>query len=86
VTWRIEYLVSVVDEDIPALPKAARERIRLEIERKLATYPVEFGKPLQFSLKGCRRLQVGDYRVIFRIEPSCVLVVRIGHRKDVYER
>ena len=32
------------------------------------------------------RIRVGDYRVIYRIEEDrlLVLVVRIGHRKDVY--
>ncbi len=83
--YRVEYLESVVVEDIPALFKAARERVRAEIERKLSTNPVEFGKPLQYSLKGCRRLRVGDDRVIFSIESDCVLVVKIGHRKDVYD-
>jgi mRNA interferase RelE/StbE len=84
-TYRVEYLESVVTEDIPALPKAARAQIRRAIERKLATNPVEFGKPLQYSLKGCRRLRVGDYRVVFSVEGDCVLVVKIGHRKEVYE-
>lgn len=32
------------------------------------------------------RIRVGDYRVIYRIENDAlvVLVVKIGHRKDVY--
>jgi mRNA interferase RelE/StbE len=82
--YRLEYLQSVVDVDIPALPKAARERIRREIERKLTTHPIEFGKPLQYSLKGCRRIRVGDYRIVFRIDRECVVIVKIGHRKEVY--
>lgn len=84
-TYRIEYLESVVTEDIPALPKTARARIRGAIERKLATNPVDFGKPLQYSLKGCRRLCVGDYRVIFSIDGDLVLIVKIGHGRKVYE-
>ncbi len=84
-TYRVEYLESVVNEDIPALPKTARRRVRLEIERKLAVHPIHFGKPLQYSLKGCRRLRVGDYRVVFIIEDERVVVVKIGHRKDVYD-
>ena len=43
-------------------------------------------KPLRYSLQGARRLRVGDYRVIYRIEPpDVVLVVKIGHRREVYE-
>ena len=84
--WRIEYLESVVRDDIPTLSEAVRRRIRKAIEGKLGTNPVEFGKPLRYSFKGARRLRVGDHRVIYRIEPpAVVLVVKIGHRRDVYE-
>ena len=84
-TYRVRYLESVVRADIPTLPKAARERIRRAIETKLATNPVEFGKPLQYSLKGARRLRVGDYRVVFVIDGDEVTIVKIGNRKEVYE-
>ncbi|MDZ4838686.1 MAG: type II toxin-antitoxin system RelE/ParE family toxin [Bacteroidota bacterium] len=38
-------------------------------------------------MKGHRRLRVGDYRVIYRIESetNTVIVVAIKHRKDIYE-
>lgn len=85
-TYRIEYLASVVDDDIPRLPRSVRRQIRTAIERKLVSHPVEFGKPLRYSLKGARRLRVGDWRVIYTIEPpDVVLVVKIGHRREVYE-
>ncbi len=83
--YRIEYLESVVEADIPRLSKTARRRIREAIENKLVHNPIEFGKPLRFSLKGARRLRVGDYRVVYRIEPpDIVLVLKIGHRREVY--
>ncbi|MCB0308987.1 MAG: type II toxin-antitoxin system RelE/ParE family toxin [Bdellovibrionales bacterium] len=70
---------------MPALPKTARQRIKRAIEERLTSNPIEFGKPLRYSLKGARKLRVGDYRVIYRIEPpSTVLIVKIGHRKEVY--
>jgi mRNA interferase RelE/StbE len=36
--------------------------------------------------EGYYRLRVGDYRVVYAIEDAVllVLVVRIGHRRDVY--
>jgi len=78
-TYRIEYLRTVVDDDIPALPKSAKRQIRRAIEQKLTTHPFELGKPLRYSLRGARRLRFGDYRVIYRIEPpDVVLVVKIG--------
>ena len=85
-TYRVEYLETVVRKDIPALTKTARGRIRRAIERCLTSNPIEIGKPLRYSLKGARRMGVGDYRVIYKIEPpNTVLIVKIGHRKEVYE-
>ena len=85
-TYRIEYLESVVDQDLPTLPRSVRKQVKTAIEKKLASHPVEFGKPLRYSLKGARRLRVGDWRVIYKIEPpDLVLVVKIGHRREIYE-
>lgn len=85
--FKIEYLESVVKEDIPALPKNFRKVIERTINERLTVDPVAFGKPLRYSLKGHRRLRVGDYGVVYRIEIEAhiVLIVAIKHRKDVYE-
>ena len=75
--YRIEYLESVVTEDIPRLSKAAQRQIKQAIESKLSSHPMEFGKPLRYSLKGARRLRVGDYRVIYTVEPDEVILIYI---------
>ncbi len=84
--YKIEYFESIKD-DIKSIPKSHREQIRNTIEKKLVNNPIEFGKPLQYSLKGLRRIRVGDYQIIFQIEEikKIVLIVKIGHRKEVYE-
>ena len=83
--YRIEYLKSVVAADIPRLTKVAQRRIKRAIETRLTSHPIEFGKPLRYSLKGARSLRVGDYRVIFTIErDDVILIVKIGHRGEVY--
>ena len=85
-SYRIEYLESVIREDVPQLSTAVRGQIKKSIERKLTSHPIEFGKPLRYSLKGARRLRVGVYRVIYKIEPpDVVLIVKIGHRSEVYQ-
>jgi mRNA interferase RelE/StbE len=85
VTYRIEYLSSVVEEDIPTLDAVVKRRVRRAIETKLTSNPIEFGRPLRHSLLGARRLRVGNWRVIYKIEPpDVVLVVKIGHRSEVY--
>ena len=53
--------------------------------KQLTFDPVAFplSKPLRQRLERCCR--VGDYRILFLIEDQVLLVVQIGHRKDVYE-
>ena len=74
-----------VGKDLAGLGKAEARRILDKIERELParadSYPVLKG---QFS--GLRKLRVGDYRVIFAILGTQVQVLRIGHRREVYER
>lgn len=84
--YSIQYLDSV-KEDIRGLQKSVKEKLRKAIEKKLMLNPIEFGKPLQYSLKGLRRLRVEDYRIIYQIDrdSKTVLIVKIGHRKEVYK-
>jgi len=83
----LEYYEKVVKPDIPSLPKTMRIRIKKAIEERLAVDPVSHGKPLQYALKGHRRLRVGDYRVVYRIssEQQVVVIVAIDHRKNIYD-
>ena len=82
--YTVEYIDSVKD-DLKKISKPDKEIIRKTIEKKLITNPLDFGKPLQYSKKGLRSLRVGDYRVIFKIEEITVLIVKIVHRKEVYD-
>ena len=62
-----------------------RERIRRAIESRLMSAPHEYGLPLRKNLGGYRKLRVGDYRVVFKIEKEVVYVLAIRHRKKIYE-
>lgn len=86
VIFTIRYHEKVVGEDIPRLSQEWRERIKKAIEEKLSTEPESFGKPLRRSLKGYRKLRVGDYRVIFRIEKKIVKIFVIQHRSIAYRK
>jgi mRNA interferase RelE/StbE len=85
--FQIDYLATVVDEDIPSLPKTMRDRIKRAIETRLAADPMGLGKPLRYSFIGHRRIRVGDYRIVYRVDMQKLLVtvVLIKHRKEVYE-
>lgn len=83
--YTIEYIEAVVKVDIPSLPKKIKALIKNAIEERLMIDPIGFGKPLRYSLNGHRRLRVGDYRVVYRIDSKhrMVIIVAIKHRKDV---
>jgi len=83
--FEISYETHVVREDIPRLPQIWKRKIAQAIEEKLRTHPNVYGKPLRKSLKGYRKLRVGDYRVVFRIADSRVLIFAILHRSVVYK-
>lgn len=84
--FEIIYHDLVVKNDIPSLPKTIKARIKNTIEKKLMTEPDKYGKPLRRSLKGYRKLRVGDYRIIFRIEEKRVKIFLIQHRSVVYDK
>ena len=83
--FEILYHHKVVSDDIPKLSANWKAKIREAIEKKLVTHPDLYGKPLRRSLKGYRKLRIGDYRVIFRIEEKTVKILIIGHRSIVYK-
>lgn len=82
--FTVVYHHLVIRDDIPNLSHKWREKVRRAIEKRLMTHPDLYGKPLRRSLKGYRKLRVGDYRIIFRIEESTVKILIIQHRAAVY--
>jgi mRNA interferase RelE/StbE len=82
--YNIVYKKSV-HRDLKKLSKAEAGRILNQIEEELSkkadAYPVLKG---QFA--GLRKYRVGDHRVIFAILGDDVLILRIGHRRDVYRK
>lgn len=47
----------------------------------------ELGKPLTANLAGLWSLRFGDYRAIYQIKQSelIILVLKLGHRKNIYD-
>jgi len=84
-SFEILYHEAVVSQDIPKISKEWRANIKRSIVDKLTSRPEVFGKPLRSSLKGYRKLRVGDYRIVFRIEKKTVKIFAIKHRSVVYE-
>ena len=83
--YSIHFHPAVAIEDIPKLDGSWKENIKKSIRTKLIINPELFGSPLRQSLKGLRKLRVGDYRVIYQIKEKKVLIIMIGHRSVVYK-
>jgi mRNA-degrading endonuclease RelE of RelBE toxin-antitoxin system len=81
---RIVYHPLVVEDDLPKLSGAVKQRIRRAIESKLTTHPERYGIPLRGELHPHWKLRVGDYRVVYDIKGSEVIVKVIAHRRKVY--
>jgi mRNA interferase RelE/StbE len=85
VAYTIQFVEDVVKEQLPSIPMPWRQQIKRALEERLASDPIKLGKPLRYSLLGLRRLRVGDWRIIYRINGNVVEIIKIGNRKDVYE-
>lgn len=85
VKYNIIYLQEVIDSHIPTLSSSAKKLVKRAIEERLVLDPISFGKPLKYSMKGHRRLRVGDYRVIYRIMHDVVSIIAIKHRSIAYD-
>lgn len=69
-----------------AIRDAAQDRIRAAI-RQLADDPTPVDSvPMHGKATGLHRVRVGAMRVVYRVqtERRSVLVLRIGHRREVY--
>ena len=71
--------------DLTALDRMAQVRVRQHIDR-LAGNPFPPGAKKLHCEEPFFRIRAGDYRIIYRVEGQelLVIIVKIGHRKDVY--
>jgi len=87
-TWSIEF-DNAAAKELRKLDKQAQQEILDYLRERIATNkdPRRFGKPLSNNLAGLWRYRIRVYRLICNIENDklVVLVLRVGHRKDVYK-
>lgn len=81
---RIEYKASV-ERDLRKLGETNALRVLRKIEKTLVEEGRQ-GEALSGEFTGLYRLRVGDYRVIYARTDEGYLVLRIGHRRDVYRK
>ena len=81
------YSIQIKSSATKALGKiSAKDKLRLiDAIDKLKEQPFS-GTVLKGEYSGLRRIRVGNYRVVYEVTESAllVLVIRIGHRREVY--
>jgi mRNA interferase RelE/StbE len=87
-TWTVS-VTQKTEKAIEKLDSQAKRKIQHFISELLPNFdnPRQTGKALQGDLKGLWRYRVGDYRLITQIKDHelIILVVELGHRKDIYK-
>ena len=88
-TFHVEFTESA-RKDLKKLDRYTQKIILLWLEKNIegCENPRVHGKPLSTNRAGQWRYRIGDYRVIAKIEDNklVVLVIAIGHRRDVYDK
>jgi len=84
-TWKIEFTPQA-EKDLKKPDRAEAKRIIAFLRERVAPAPKAVGGQLKGQLREYWRYRVGDYRVlaVIKNERLLVLVVRVGHRKNVY--
>ena len=73
------------EKDIRALDPAMKRQIGKAI-LKLQSNPTEQSEKLTDPRIGTYRFRTGDYRVIFDLVGNDLVILRVGHRKEIYRR
>ena len=67
------------------------ERLALKVKNRIGETLLKYREePLSYAVKlkdsrlGTYQFRIGDYRVIFDIEASEIVILRVGHRRDIY--
>lgn len=84
-----QYRIELRPAAVRALGKVHPED-RERIQGAIALLGQDPRPPKAIALSGrpCYRVRIGDYRIIYTIEDDVllVLVLNLGHRRDVYQR
>ena len=83
-SYRLVYTRRAV-KDIERLDPATTSRIGKTLLRYQSD-PLKYAEKLTDPALGSYRFRIGDYRVIFDLKATEIVVLRVGHRRELYKR
>lgn len=74
------------EKELKKLPRNIQIHVLKKLRYFLSTSdPLGFATYLKDSTLGTCRFRIGDYRVIFDIEDTQIIILAIGHRREIYK-
>ena len=71
-------------KELERVPESDQQRV-VDAIHQLEENP-HAGRVLKGGLQGLRRIRVGDWRVLYKIDDSVVSILRVARRRDAYRR
>ncbi len=71
------------EKDIKKLDPSIQKQIGKALQ-KLQDNTAEYSEKLSDPRIGTYRFRIGDYRVIFDIEDGDIVILRVGHHREIY--
>lgn len=81
--FKLSYSKTAVKE-IRKLDSVTKKKLQRKIEQYIKD-PIVHAKKLTNSELGEYRWRVGNYRIVFDLKRNTIIILRVGHRKEIYK-
>lgn len=83
-SFKIVY-TKTASKDIQKLDSVAKRKIKKKIEA-YSKRPLFYARRLMDTKIGAYRWRAGNYRIVFDIDRRTIIILRVGHRREIYNR
>lgn len=82
-TYKLLYTKSAF-QDVKKLDAVVKKRLKKKIE-EYSINPTKYAKRLINTSIGTCRWRIGNYRIVFDIIKDKIVILRVGHRREIYK-
>lgn len=73
-------------EDLEKLDRPIATRIVRKITWTARNFESVTPEPLSGGLTGLYKMRIGDWRVVYSLEETVIIIQAIGHRREIYRQ